>query len=211
MIPSGTPNRLLISGVEGWYTIHPHDQSVWPLAELSFSTERPPIHLQDLVVGSRVVGVRSYSGENLVMQVFQRWRTAWTERGDLLVVRPGELALISNQSAIPGEPDIKLLSLVHPGLEGEALSRVRRCLERLQQQRRTFGLGLGRYRYGFFQELGVEPLPLSSRYQTDDPDTPWHQLTLNYPEALICFELHQEPPQARVKPLSRPPARQFTG
>ncbi|AGY58859.1 hypothetical protein [Gloeobacter kilaueensis] len=187
--------RLVICADKGWYLVEAARTDDWSAPEVRFYPERPAIHLQDVVVGARVVGVRSYSGETLLMQVFQRWRTGWLERGDLLIVRSEELALISNQSAIPGEPDIRLLTLVHPGFDPEIILRVQRCLARLQQQRRTFGLGYGPYRSSYLQQLGIEPLPLSARYRPREPDSLWGEVTLDYPEALLCLELHGRPQQ----------------
>lgn len=190
MLPTGAPERVLICANESWLILDQPADRRWTHAQVHLRQERPTIHRQDLVVGARVVGTRSYAGENLLMLVFQYWRTLWLERGDLLVVQPDELALITNQSAIPGEPDLRLLTLAHPRLNSAAIVQAKRSLSRLQGHRRLFGLGLGVYRHRFLQSLGVEPLPLSARYRAGDPDSLWSHILLNYPEALLCLESH---------------------
>lgn len=197
MLPTGAPERVLICAAEGWFVLdQPEDQS-WSCAQVHLTRDRPAIHRQDLVIGASVVGTRSYAGENLLMLIFRRWRSFWLERGDLLIVQPDELALISNQSAIPGEPEIRLLTLAHPCLESAAITRSKHSLCLLQGQRRLFGLGLGIYRHRFLQSLGVEPLPLSARYQPGDGDSLWSHTLLNYPEALLCLESHLGSPPKR--------------
>jgi len=189
-----SPERLVVCGAEGWFVATPPgDEQHWPSTGVIFCTTRPAIHLQDLVVGVRVVGVKSYAGEQLLMLIFERWRTLWLERGDLLVVQPEQLVLLSNQSAIPGEPHIRLLTLAHPYTDPQALLAARCSLERLQAGRRLFGLGWGAYRHLYLQQLGVEALPLSSRYFPEEIDSLWGHLLLNYPESLICLERHRRP------------------
>lgn len=198
--------RLLIRGVDGWFVAELHAEfsaTGLPFTGVSFYTHRPPIYLKDLVVGVRVNGVPSYVGENLLMHVFGLWRSRWLERGDLLVVQPELLALLSNQSAVPGEPDIKLLTLVHPGADPNAAIQVRGGLEHLLQGRRVFGLGLGRYRFDFLQSLGVESLPLSTRYGPLDPMTMQGRLALDYPEALLCLESHRQVHSSRADPVKQ--------
>jgi hypothetical protein len=197
MLPTGAPERVLICTTEGWFVLDQPADSRWSHAQVHLTRERPAIHLQDLIVGARVVGTRSYAGENLLMLIFRRWRSFWLERGDLLIVQPDELAWISNQSAIPGEPEIRLLTLAHPCLDSAAIVQAKHSLCRLQGQRRLFGLGLGIYRHRFLQSLGVEPLPLSSRYLCGDGDSLWNHVSLNYPEALLCLESHLESPPKR--------------
>jgi hypothetical protein len=197
MLPTGAPERVLICGNEGWFVIDQPEDARWSRAQVHLTRERPRIHLQDLIIGARVVGTRSYAGENLLMLIFRRWRALWLERGDLLIVQPDELALISNQSAIPGEPEIRLLTLAHPCLDSTAIVQAKHSLCRLQGQRRLFGLGLGIYRYRFLQSLGVEPLPLSVRYDAGDGDSLWSHTLLNYPEALLCLESHIKSPPNR--------------
>jgi hypothetical protein len=192
MLPTGAPERVLICATEGWFVLDQPTDAQWSQARVRLTRERPAIHLQDLIIGARVVGTRSYAGENLLMLIFRRWRSFWLERGDLLIVQPDELALISNQSAIPGEPEIRLLTLAHPCLDSAAIVQAKHSLYRLQGQRRLFGLGLGIYRHRFLQSLGVEPLPLSSRYLSGDGDSLWNHVSLNYPEALLCLESHLE-------------------
>ncbi|UFP94384.1 hypothetical protein [Gloeobacter morelensis] len=204
--------RLIIRATEGWFIVEGSLQGEQP-PHVELHPERPPIHLQDVVVGARVAGGRSYAEDTLLMHIFRLWRTRWLERGDLLVIQAEELALISNQSAIPGEPEVRLLTLVHPDVDPQNMARVRNCIERLQRSRRTFGLGLARYRHDYLQSLGVEPLPLSSRYRVAETGSLWHHILLNYPEAVLCCEPQgRQCSQGRVCPGSRrPDAHQMTG